>query len=220
MSTPGYDATHINVAQIPANARVVFGYDTGTPDIKWTGGNYARFVSARKVHIDQGGLGSPVLTAHMRDVEPNAWSPESAVTETRGWNPPRPTIYCDRYDLPRVLAAGWHGDLALAIPSDLPPEKPPLVAGCTVVAVQWKFEAGMDLWVVFDDTWPERNIMTFPELQLHWRHCTKCQHLFYGPNQAESVCPKGGQCDGDTSGDYALTDAAATDTGTPSAPAT
>jgi hypothetical protein len=156
MSELGYDATHQNVLSIPHDARVVMGYDTGTQDIRWTPNDWSQFRSARPVHVDQGGLGSPVLTATVRDVETGAWSPESAVRDVTGWHPERPTIYCNRDTLPRVLAAGWKGDLWLAIPSGIRPTVAPVVKGCTVVAVQFDFAGAFDRSVVFDDTWPRK----------------------------------------------------------------
>ena len=154
MSEVGYDATHLNVSSIPVSAPVVLGYDTGTPDIRWTAADWARFSTRRHVHIDQGGPGSPVLTSHVRDVETGAWDAVRAVQDTAGWNVPRRTIYCNQNTLPRVLAAGWHGDLWLAIPSPEPPTEPPVVQDCRVVAVQFSFDGDNDRSIVFDDTWP------------------------------------------------------------------
>lgn len=156
MTVVGYDATHANVLAIPAAAKVVMGYDTGSPDIRWTEDDWALFPSARRVHIDQGFTGSPSLTATVRDVERGAWDAHTAVTEMAGWVPDRPTIYCNMNTLPAVLTAGWDRDLWLAIPSDSPPTEPPRVKGCTVVAVQFRFGEAIDLSAVFDDTWPHK----------------------------------------------------------------
>lgn len=155
MTVTGYDATHDNVGSLPTVADVVMGYDTGTPDIMWTAADWHRFPTMRHVHIDQGANGSPVLTATVRDVETGAWTPDAAVRDTVGWNPARPTIYCNMSTLPAVLNAGWRRDLWLAIPSDAPPTQPPVVPGCTVVAVQWRFAGPFDQSVVFDHDWPE-----------------------------------------------------------------
>src|SRR5260370_10407643 len=152
----GYDATHVNVASIPLSAEVVMGYDTGTADIQWTDPDWNRFALKRKVHIDQGGPGSPVPTATVRDVETGARLVESAVGGTLDWNAGRRTIYCNRDTLARVLAAGWKGDLWLAIPSGTAPLAPPVVPGCTVVAVQYGFHGNYDLSAVFDPWWPAR----------------------------------------------------------------
>lgn len=152
----GYDAIHNGVAQIPRSAQVVMGYDTGSPDIQWTAEDWARFETKRKVHIDQGFTGSPSLTATVRDVEAGAWTPDNAVGNRAGWDPERPTIYCNRDTLPRVLELGWKGDLWLAIPTGTAPTAAPIVPGCTVVAVQFAFDGPVDRSVVFDPYWPHR----------------------------------------------------------------
>jgi len=156
-ATIGYDAIHLNVSSVPQLAAVVCGYDTGTPNIRWTPQDWSRFHTSRLVHIDQGGIGSPIPTATVRDVETGAWTPESAVAETGNWHALRRTIYCNQNTLPRVLAAGWQGDLWLAILSDRPPASPPVVKGCNVVAVQFAFDTTYDRSVVFDPYWPERH---------------------------------------------------------------
>lgn len=155
MSVTGYDATHLNVATIPGVADVVMGYDTGTPDIVWTVDDWKRFPNSRHVHIDQGGLGSPILTATVRDVETFAWDAAAAVQDAAGWDVARPTIYCNMNTLPDVLAAGWKGDLWLAIPSNSEPQQPPHVEAGTVVAVQWRFAGAFDQSAVFDPDWPD-----------------------------------------------------------------
>ena len=147
-------ATAANVDSIPhAGLALVAGYTTGTPDIQWSAADWAKFPSAVHVTIDQG-YGAHDMDADIRDVEPGAWTPADAV-KLDGWTAARPTIYCDRNDLPAVLAAGWKGDLALAIPEP-EPELPPSVPGCDVVAVQFKFNPTWQLWVVFDEHWPQK----------------------------------------------------------------
>lgn len=151
-----WDAISANIGSIPSNAAMVAGYDTGTPDIVWGPHDWTMFPDASHVHIDQGGIGSPVPAATVRDVESGAWTPEAAVTDVSHWHTLRPTIYCNESTLPRVLAAGWKGDLWLAIPSSSEPASPPEVKDCTVVAVQWRFAGEYDQSVVFDQYWPNR----------------------------------------------------------------
>jgi hypothetical protein len=151
-----YDAIHANVATVPPNVEMVAGYDTGTPMIRWTGPDWLRFTTKRQVHIDQGSVGSPQLKATVRDVETGAWTPEAAVSGSAPWTAERPTIYCNQDTLPRVLAAGWKGDLWLAILSRNPPVKPPVVPNCTVVAVQFAFDTNYDRSIVFDPYWPRK----------------------------------------------------------------
>jgi hypothetical protein len=152
-----FDATHDNVSAIPVNAEMVAGYDTGSADVRWTPTDWKRFATTRQVHIDQGAFARPSLTATVRDVESLAWTPETAVRDTAGWNAGRRTIYCNLDTLPRVLAAGWHGDLWLAIPSSVPFVEPPYVPGCTVVAVQYQFTGSYDRSIVYDPYWPARS---------------------------------------------------------------
>jgi len=156
MTAIGYDATFENIAAIPDNAEVVLGYDTGDHTVRWPTSAWSRFVTKRKVHIDQGFTGSPVSTATVRDVETGAWTPEHAINGGIPWTAERPTIYCNRDTLPRVTGAGWKGDLWLAIPSNQAPASPPVVPGCTVVAVQYGFPAARDISRVFDPYWPNR----------------------------------------------------------------
>ena len=210
MTRTGYDAIHANALNIPRDAEVVFFYATGTPLIRWTPADLAAFPRALKIGIDQGAAWSPVLTATVRDVETGAWTPVSATHQTEGWNVPRPTIYCNRDTLPQVLLEGWKGDLWLAIPSPSAPVSPPEVPGCNVVAIQWYFGTQYDKSVIFDDTWPRGAVMDTVELQQNWRWCRKCQSLFYGPNEASSVCAAGGKHDGSQSGDYPLIDVVTT----------
>lgn len=42
------------------------------------------------------------------------------------------------------------------------------------------------------------------DMQPNWNWCSKCQGMFYGPDQSESVCPAGGQHDGSGSYNYAM----------------
>ena len=152
-------AIHANVDSIPAKGlALAAGYVTGTSDIMWTQQDWDRFPGEVHVTIDQG-FGAHVPTANIRDVEPGAWSAVDAVREP--WTAARPTIYCDRNDLPAVLAAGWRGDLALAIPEP-EPDLPPTVPGCTVVAVQFRFLPTWQMWVVFDEYWPAKPPVVVP----------------------------------------------------------
>jgi len=40
--------------------------------------------------------------------------------------------------------------------------------------------------------------------QRNWRWCSRCQGLWFGPNQAQSTCPEGGQHSSAGSGNYRL----------------
>lgn len=151
------DCTHDNVTAVnelfPAPAMIA-GYDTGTPDVKWSFKDWATWpTSVMKVTIDQGYQSPPITLADIRDVEPTAWQAKDAVVKSN-WRAIRPTIYCDRYDLTAVLDYGWKGDLWLAIPGHTGP--PPKVPGCNVVAVQNAVNVDnlYDSSVVYDNYWP------------------------------------------------------------------
>lgn len=65
MIMPGYDATHDNIDHLPSGG-VDAGYTTGTPDIRWTGADWASHPAA--VRICQDSAASDA-TADVLDVE-------------------------------------------------------------------------------------------------------------------------------------------------------
>lgn len=195
---------------------VVALYDTGSPDIAATSADVREIPSRlHVVMIDQGFTGSPNPSATIRDCENGAWS-LGAATHTANWHVDRPTLYLGYPDTAQMAYnAGWRYDVWLVHPSDMPPTSPPVVPpGLNVVAVQWGFSE-FDRSVVFDPTWPLKGgdpvgnpvpPTTVPSVHLQpdWRWCHKCQTLFYGPGMAQSVCPAGGQHNGDGSYQYPL----------------
>lgn len=186
------DAVHAEVGLLPGGLDAYAGYDTGSPDIRWTDADWSRFPGATHIHIDQGFTGSPVFTADVRDVEAGAWTPGAAVL-LNGWTAPRPTIYCNRSTLPLILGGGWRGDLWLAIPGWLVGDPLPPAPGCTIVAVQNQFDVGThyDLSVILDPTWPEVATMPQPQLQPDVLLCKDCGAFYYGPGSTQ-VCPGNG----------------------------
>ena len=157
------DGRGANAAQIKAEVGVpqlICFYVTGSPDIVWTDAEKALFPASAHVTIDQGGNGSPVPDAMVRDVEPGAWSAIAAIRD-KPWNTPRPTIYCDRSDLNRVIADGWRGDVWLAWPG-YAGSGPPSFPGVNVVAVQNVFGGDRDSSLVYDPTWPHVATPTGP----------------------------------------------------------
>lgn len=155
MTVIGYDAIHVNASAIPSNAKVVAGYDTGTADIKWTPDDWARFPSARHVHIDQGFGNAFVRTANVIDVERGAYSP----AQVRKWievnETGDPAVYCNQSTLPLVLNTGYRGNVWLARITTQEPVVPVTVKGCTVVAQQFEFKTAFDVSAVFSDEWPK-----------------------------------------------------------------
>ena len=149
-----YDCIHQNVDAVKAlwkPGNLVAAYLTGSPAIKWTSADLARFPADSIVTIDQGFTGSPILTAMVRDVERGAWTAENAIKEP--WHTPRPTIYCNKTDLQTVISLGWKGSIWLAHPEQMPVSAP-TYPGVTVVAQQFGFDTTHDVSVVFDGNWP------------------------------------------------------------------
>lgn len=73
------DATHANVGRLPATIPCVIGYASGTPDIKWTAGDWARFTGSKKVSNFQGYGAAPALGSMQElDVEARALTPAGA----------------------------------------------------------------------------------------------------------------------------------------------
>ena len=170
----------------PSSYQLVAGYVTGTPDIQWTSADWKRFPSVAHVLIDQGGPGSPVYSANVMDVEPLAYRPDEVHNWTTRSTAPAPTVYCDRSDLPAVLAAGWRGDVWLAYPDWTPGEPLPVVPG-RIVAVQSVFASSYDLSYVLDPNWPEVDKMA-AQAQPGWAFCSACGVLFYA-TAGKQACP-------------------------------
>ena len=149
------DATSADVSAVHGSPDVIAGYDTGTSDIRWTATTWGRFPGVTQCHIDQGGVGAPVYSATVIDVETGAWPPSAVPGWIARCTAPRPTVYCSRDTLPAVFATGWRGEIWLAYPSWTIGQPLPLVpAGCTFVAVQNGFFSTFDLSVILDPTWP------------------------------------------------------------------
>jgi hypothetical protein len=158
------DCTHANLHKIDSaflkTNQLIGGYDTGSPDVKWTSDdwNYVKSLGLIPVHIDQGFTGSPVNSDVVRDVEPGAWNAVTA--ETKPWTAVRKTIYCDRNDLMEVLQLGWKGDIWLAWPLNSIPSKDfvlsayPALSKANLVAVQIGFTGVYDHSVIYDPYWP------------------------------------------------------------------
>jgi len=177
------DAISSAASALPA-VDIVAGYDTGTFDIRWTAATFAQFPGLIHVHIDQGGPGAPVYSANVIDVETAAWSPG----DVPGWiarcTAPVPTVYCNRSNLPAVLATGWRGPVWLAFPGWQPGQPlPVLPAGCRYVAIQNVFQASYDLSAVLDPNWPLEAPVSTPQFPLSdnrsFAVCVYCASVFF-----------------------------------------
>lgn len=217
------DATHLNQAAIPQGV-LAAGYDTGSPDILWTGSDYANHVKPfPAIHIDQD-PGASDFTADILDIEAGAaqigpeeinWIQKSRESYLAGTRPGQrwPGIYCAMNTLGGAVTdlqnAGisnvgfWTAQpgntLAFAQGRVATAVGPYPCIGCQY---QWLSTVDLD---VFSLPW----VMTvsgtsLAQLQPHWNWCHKCQGQFYGPNMAKSVCPAGGTHDNTGSGNYTL----------------
>lgn len=197
---------------------VVAFYDTGSSFIEETAADLALIPAhLTVVMIDQGYTGSPNFKAKIRDCENGAWQLERAVDKT-GWDVDRPTLYLGYPDtMQQAHDLGWRGDVWIVMPSPYPPTSVPTAPpGINIVGIQWNFSnPNWDGTELFDPTWPLKGdpVTTPPVpvppalrlmLQEGWDWCKKCQGLFYGPNQAQSVCPAGETHDGSGSYNYPL----------------
>lgn len=75
--TTMYDTIHDDAAHIPDTAAKAAGYVTGTPDIQWTGADWARLPRSGKVRVDQSAAGTEYEAgrADVYDMEQLAGTP-------------------------------------------------------------------------------------------------------------------------------------------------
>lgn len=155
MTRYGYDCIGAVASWVRTNLplpAVMFWYGTGSPDIQWDAADRQQYPADILVEIDQGGAGSPVMTAIVRDVENGAWAPGTA-TDKKGWDVERPTLYGSRDTLSQVASDGWKGDYWLAWPGwtgEALPEYP----GITIIGVQDLWESNYDRTTFLDEFWP------------------------------------------------------------------
>lgn len=151
-----YDAISANAAGLVAkNPGMVAIYLTGSPDIRWTSKQVALLPNVVTwVRIDQAGATAPQHVANVMDVEPGCYRPSDVPGWTAKCTAPRPTVYCDRSDLPAVMKV-WKGDIWLAAPGLSLSECQAIRANNPqVVAVQNVFGGTFDSSVVLDEHWP------------------------------------------------------------------
>lgn len=160
-----YDAISADASTlVPLNPEMLAIYLTGSPDIRWTSAQVALFPGVKTwVRIDQGGPTAPQHSANVIDVEPGAYRPDVAMVDwLNACTAPRPTVYCDRNDLPSVMSL-WKGDIWLAAPGLSEAECLALAANNKqIVAVQNVFGGTFDKSVVIDPNWPEKAVVNPP----------------------------------------------------------
>lgn len=161
MSRSMGDAIHANVQTlVPLHLQLVAGYDTGTPDIKWTPADWALFPGVPHVHIDQGYGTARSLTANVLDFEAGAFNPAMATLLINANESPDPTVYVNRDNMGATIFSArqspkFKGAVWLSFPGWNPGDPlPALPTDCRYVAIQNRLGGPYDLSVVLDDTWP------------------------------------------------------------------
>jgi hypothetical protein len=173
-----FDATHDNIAHLPAGAQVA-GYSTGTgTHIRWTAADWAAHPGA--VRIDQDPAASDA-TADVLDVEFGAatpatapgWAMRAAADYAKAVRPGqrRPAIYCSRSQVTTVvnalIAGGVHSGVGLWI-ADWSTPRAQAAAEVTaasgpfpVIGVQYA-NAGLYDISVFSEAWLKEVSVTAP----------------------------------------------------------
>jgi hypothetical protein len=146
MTRTAVDAANPRSIPNGLDTQLVGGYLTGTPGALWRG-SWGMFPGKTLFTIDQGGAGSPVYTANVMDVEPECYRPKDIQNWMSHATAARPTVYCDRDDMPAVIAV-WDGPIWLAAPGLRTPPHP------QVIGIQYMTGNGFDLSEIFDDYWP------------------------------------------------------------------
>lgn len=222
------DCTGANLAAVDPPAGVLMaGYVTGSAGVPWTDAQFAAHPGA--IRIDQSPVDTPAdETADMIDVEPLAASVADVPIWVHGaWTSYRagrrpgqrtPTVYVEQSELTPVAnalnAAGITSGVNLFLTEPMPEHAAMDILNTAsgpfpIVGVQYQFQTLFDVSLV-STAWLD-NVSKPPPAsapvggtQTGWRFCHKCQGLFWGPGQAQSVCPRGAQHDGTGSHEYTL----------------
>lgn len=155
------DCTHAALARVHATSiRRFAGYVTGSPDIRWTAGDFLSLPhGSAAVRIDQSNSDLP-LTASVKvakDVEPGASTPHEAIVVARErlLAGDSYTIYCDRSELPAVeqqaAAAGLPPGRIIGFQYASPTSNPDTRLPGTIFTLK---EANADLSVVLESWLP------------------------------------------------------------------
>jgi hypothetical protein len=223
-----YDCIGSNVGsfELPPNV-LMAGYCTGSGPVPWTDAQFEQHPGA--IHIDQSPVDTPAdETADMIDVEPQAgtiadvpaWVHGAWTSYRTGRRPGQrtPTVYAFESELTAIAntlnAAGITSGVNIFLSKPMSAQDAKQIlenAGgpFPIVGVQYEFNNTHDISLV--STGWLNNVSHNPQapkpkpgVQDGWRFCSKCQSLFYGPGEARSMCPRGGQHDGAHSHDYQL----------------
>lgn len=223
-----YDCVGANVGAFTVPDGVLMaGYVTGSGEVPWTPAQFSRFPNA--IRIDQSPVNTPAdETADVIDMENQAatledlvpWVHAARTSYALGTRPGQrePCVYMSQSretDVVNTLIAGgitsgvylWRAEEMTAR------QAAGVLANAggpfPIVGVQYEFEANRD-GSLFSAAWLNKVSVKAPMsapkpgTQTGWRFCIKCQGLFWGPGEARSMCPRGGQHDGSHSHEYTL----------------
>lgn len=222
------DCTGANLAAVDPPAGVLMaGYVTGSAGVPWSDAQWAAHPGA--IRIDQSPIDTPAdETADMIDVETEAatiadvpiWVHGAWTSYRAGRRPGQrtPTVYVEQSELTPVAnalnAAGITSGVNLFLTEPMPEHAAMDILNNTggpfpFVGVQYQFQSLFDVSLV-STAWLD-NVSKPPPAakptggtQTGWRFCSKCQGLFWGPGEAQSICPRGAQHDGSHSHEYTL----------------
>lgn len=227
-TTTVYDCIGANLGKFPVPAGVLMAaYITGSGDVPWSAAQLAGH--PRAVRIDQSPIDTPAdeladvidmenRAATLEDLPP--WVHAARTNYDLAIRPGqrRPAVYCSRSNVTPVantlIAAGITGNVHLWVAEQMTAKQAASVlAGgggpFPIIGVQYQFNDTYDV-SLFSSEWlntvSARPPATAPKpgMQTGWRFCSKCQGLFWGPGEARSMCPRGGQHDGSHSHEYTL----------------
>lgn len=222
------DCTGVNLADVnPPVGALMAGYVTGSAGVPWTEEQFAAHPGA--IRIDQSPADTPAdETADMIDVEQGAatiadvpiWVHGAWTSYRAGRRPGQrtPTIYVEESELTPVAnalnAAGITSGVNLFLTEPMPEHAAMDILNAAggpfpIVGVQYAFQTLFDVSLVsvaWLDNVSKAPVISAPQpgTQTGWRFCHKCQGLFWGPGQAQSICPRGAQHDGTGSHEYTL----------------
>jgi hypothetical protein len=218
--TPVFDATHANIASLPAGQTA--GYVTGTPDIAWTNADFGAHPGA--IRIDQSpSSGVWDATADVDDFETGAvelseLAPRAKLRRVAFENGTRPgqrspLVYVSASNVHQVANALVNGGVTSGVGlwlADWNLTEPQAIADITAASgpfpiegVQF-FNAGSYDISVFNSAWlntvsgkasPTYN-------QFGWRFCNKCSSLVHATGPG--ICAGGGVHDMRESHNYSV----------------
>lgn len=154
-ATWGVDLTHDALPRLTIEPPVIWPYVTGTPDIRWTEADRARFPSAQQYRLDQELGSSGPQDAEEFDVEALAWRPDQVLglVEARRRIRWSTRIYASRLTYAMVsgllMAAGIHHSVFYRIADwSLSEAEARAQLGGQVYAIQWASPSSNPLTVI------------------------------------------------------------------------